>query len=56
MLLSCASFHPGSDSSINIAGFCDKTINAKMQQALATERTSMDQANQQWGEIDQATS
>ena len=52
VLLSCASFHPGSDSSINISGFCDKTINAKMQQALATERTSMDQANQMWGQID----
>jgi peptide/nickel transport system substrate-binding protein len=25
-----------------------------MQQALATERTNMDQANQQWGKIDQA--
>jgi peptide/nickel transport system substrate-binding protein len=53
VLLSCASFHPGSDSSINIAGFCDKSINAKMQQALATERTSMDKANQMWGQIDQ---
>ncbi|HEY2273350.1 MAG TPA: ABC transporter substrate-binding protein [Jatrophihabitantaceae bacterium] len=54
VLLSCASFHPGSDSSINIAGFCDKPINNQMQQALATERTNMDQANQQWGKIDQA--
>jgi peptide/nickel transport system substrate-binding protein len=54
VLLSCASFRKGSDSSINIAGFCDKPINAQMQQALAAERTSMDQANQQWGKIDQA--
>ena len=25
----CASFRPGSDSSINIAGFCDKEIDAQ---------------------------
>ncbi len=54
VLLSCASFTPGSDSSINIAGFCDKKIDAQMQQALVTERTSMDEATKQWGEIDKA--
>jgi peptide/nickel transport system substrate-binding protein len=54
VLLSCASFHPGSDSSINIAGFCDKKIDAQMQQALAAERTSMDQANTLWGKVDQS--
>ena len=31
MLFGCASFHPGSDSSINISGFCDKEIDAQMQ-------------------------
>jgi peptide/nickel transport system substrate-binding protein len=56
VLLSCASFHEGSDSSINIAGFCDKKIDAQMQHALSTERTSMDKANQEWGQIDQAIS
>lgn len=54
VLLSCASFRPGSDTSINISGFCDKKIDAQMQQALATEQTSMDQANQLWGQVDQA--
>jgi peptide/nickel transport system substrate-binding protein len=54
VLLSCASFHPGSDSSINIAGFCDKSINAQMQRALAAERTSMTKANELWSKIDQA--
>jgi peptide/nickel transport system substrate-binding protein len=53
VLLSCASYHPGSDSSINIAGFCNKPIDAKMQQALATERISLTRANQDWGKIDQ---
>jgi peptide/nickel transport system substrate-binding protein len=54
VLLSCASFHPGSDSSINISGFCDKKINQQMQDALIAERTSMDQANVLWGKVDQA--
>ena len=54
VLLSCASFHPGSDSSINIAGFCDKGIDAQMDAALKTEQTSVTQANTMWGQIDQA--
>ena len=54
VLLGCGSFHPGSDSSINIAGFCDKTIDAQMQDALMTERTSMDDANKKWAEVDKA--
>ncbi len=54
VLLSCASFTPGSDSSINIAGFCDKTIDAQMKDALVTERTSMDEANAKWGAVDKA--
>ncbi|MCZ3388941.1 MAG: ABC transporter substrate-binding protein [Actinomycetia bacterium] len=54
VLLGCASFTPGSDSSINIAGFCDKTIQAQMDAALKTEQTSMDAANKQWAAVDQA--
>jgi peptide/nickel transport system substrate-binding protein len=54
VLLSCASYHPGSDSSINIAGFCDKGVDAQMQDALKTERTGMPAANQKWGQVDQA--
>jgi peptide/nickel transport system substrate-binding protein len=54
VLLSCASFHPGSDSSINISGFCDKKVDGQMQQALAAERSSMDQANTLWGKVDQS--
>ncbi len=52
VLLSCASFRKGSDSSINIAGFCNKSIDAKMQQALITERTDTTAANAQWGAVD----
>jgi len=54
VLLSCGSFHPGSDSSINIAGFCDKDIDAQMAQALTLEQSNMDDANRKWGEIDHA--
>lgn len=54
VLESCASFTPGSDSSVNIAGFCNKPIDAQMQDALVTERTSMDDANKKWAQIDRA--
>ncbi|WP_405641128.1 ABC transporter substrate-binding protein [Streptomyces sp. NBC_00019] len=54
VLLSCASYHPGSDSSINISGFCDKGIDAKMQTALKTAQTDPQGADKQWGAIDQA--
>ena len=54
VLLSCASFTPGSDSSINIAGFCNKQIDTQMQDALVTERTSMDEANKKWAQVDNA--
>jgi peptide/nickel transport system substrate-binding protein len=54
VLLSCASYHPGSDSSINISGFCDKGVDAQMQDALKTEQIGMPAANQKWGQVDQA--
>jgi peptide/nickel transport system substrate-binding protein len=54
VLLGCGSFTPGSDSSINIAGFCDPAIDAQMQEALAKEQTSMDEANDLWAEVDKA--
>jgi peptide/nickel transport system substrate-binding protein len=54
VLLSCASFRPGSDSSINIAGFCDKDIDAQMQAALSLAQTNPGQANQKWSDVDKA--
>jgi peptide/nickel transport system substrate-binding protein len=54
VLLSCASYRPGSDSSINIAGFCDKGIDATITAALKLGETNQTQANQQWGNIDKA--
>jgi peptide/nickel transport system substrate-binding protein len=54
ILFGCESFHPGSDSSINIAGFCDKKINDRMKKALALGVTNEDAANAQWAQIDRA--
>ncbi len=54
VLESCASFTPGSDSSINIAGFCDKGIDTQMKDARVAERTSLDDANKKWAQVDKA--
>ena len=54
ILFGCSSFTPGSDSSINIAGFCDTEIQAKMDAALALGVTDPDAANVMWSEIDKA--
>src|SRR6266478_4688762 len=52
VLFGCDSFHPGSDSSVNIAGFCDKAIDAKMKDASATGITDDAAANKKWAQID----
>jgi len=52
ILFGCSSFTEGSDSSINIAGFCDKEIDAKMQAALALGVTDPAAANKEWAVID----
>jgi peptide/nickel transport system substrate-binding protein len=54
ILFGCSSFTEGSDSSVNIAGFCDKDIDAKMQAALALGVTDPAAANKMWAEIDKA--
>ena len=54
ILFGCASFTPGSDSSINIAGFCDKDIQARMDEALLLGVTDPEAANLMWAEIDRA--
>jgi peptide/nickel transport system substrate-binding protein len=53
VLLSCASFVPGSDSSINIAGYCNKSIDAQMNAASNEQLTDPSAADAQWGKIDQ---
>jgi peptide/nickel transport system substrate-binding protein len=52
VLLGCGTFHPGSDNSPNIAGFCDKTIQDKMNAALALGVTDPAAANKEWAVID----
>jgi peptide/nickel transport system substrate-binding protein len=52
VLFGCGSFHPGSDSSINISEFCDPRIDAEMHQAMATQVTDPAAANRMWTKID----
>jgi peptide/nickel transport system substrate-binding protein len=52
ILLGCGSFHPNSNSSPNIAEFCDKGIQAKMDQAGKTGITDPAAANKQWAQVD----
>lgn len=52
VLLSCGSFHPGSDASINISGFCDKTINDQIQKNLTLSITNTEAANKEWAQLD----
>lgn len=52
ILFGCASFREGSDASINISGFCDKDIDAKMQKALDLGVTDQVAADKMWAEID----
>lgn len=53
VLLGCASFTPNSDSSINMAGYCNKALDAKMAKAKILGTTDAAAANKMWGEIDQ---
>jgi len=53
VLLSCGAFHPGSDASINISGFCDKGIDAQINKNLITAVTDQKAANAEWAKLDQ---
>jgi peptide/nickel transport system substrate-binding protein len=52
VLLACASFHPGSDASINIPGICDPELDAQMARALDQALTDEKAANALWAAID----
>ena len=52
VLFGCSSFTEGSDSSINIAGFCDKDVETKMKDAFALAATDPVAANKIWTEVD----
>jgi peptide/nickel transport system substrate-binding protein len=53
VLFGCPGFHPHSDASPNISGFCDKSIQAEMDAALTLGETDPTSANVQWAKIDQ---
>jgi peptide/nickel transport system substrate-binding protein len=52
VLFGCSSFTEGSDSSINIAGFCDEAVEAKAKEAFALSATDREGANKIWSEVD----
>lgn len=54
VLFGCDTFHPGSDSSVNISGFCDKNIQAMMQHAMTTSLTDKAAAATEWTAVDKA--
>jgi peptide/nickel transport system substrate-binding protein len=52
VLLGCGSIHKNSDASPNIAAFCDKSIQAKMDQAESIEATNPSGAAALWTQVD----
>jgi peptide/nickel transport system substrate-binding protein len=52
ILLGCKSIHPNSNSSPNIAQFCDKKIQAKMDKAGKTGITDPAAGNKIWAQVD----
>jgi peptide/nickel transport system substrate-binding protein len=52
ILLGCGSFHPNSNSSPNIAEFCHKGIQAKMDHAGLVGLTDPKAANDLWAQVD----
>jgi peptide/nickel transport system substrate-binding protein len=52
ILLGCNSFHPNSNSSPNIAGFCDEQIQADMDRAGTTGITDPAAGDKIWAQVD----
>ena len=52
ILLGCGSIHPNSNSSPNIAEFCDKGIQANMEKASRLGITDPASADQLWAQVD----
>jgi peptide/nickel transport system substrate-binding protein len=55
VLLGCGSIHPNSDASPNIAEFCDKGIQAKMDHAGVVGLTDPNASNDLWAQVDKDT-
>src|SRR5215813_3518537 len=54
VLLGCGNIHPNSDASPNIAAFCDKSIQSKIDQAEAMGATNPNGAAALWTQVDHA--
>ena len=54
VLYGCDSFHPGSDSSPNIPGYCDKKVDADIKAAEAKAVTDLPAASKLWAQVDRA--
>jgi YVTN family beta-propeller protein len=52
VLLSCGAFRTASPANNNRAGFCDRNINAEIQQARRLQVTNPPSANKLWGQIE----
>jgi YVTN family beta-propeller protein len=52
VLLTCKSFRPGTGSQVNIAEFCDHSIDAKIKRALALQANDPAGAGPLWADID----
>ncbi len=52
IFFACGAFHPGSDSSLNFSGFCNKDLDARMQAADAESVIDRARGNAMWAAID----
>jgi len=55
VLFGCDSFTPGSDSSVNMSGFCDKSLDNRMKAAMQLAVTDAEAAVLEWQKIDRDT-
>ena len=53
-LFSCESFHPHSDNSPNMSGFCSPTIDRMMNNALSQTLNNRAESNRLWAKVDRA--
>ena len=52
VLFGCGSFHPGSDSSPNVSGYCDKAVDADIKAAEAKAVEDLSGASKLWAKVD----
>ncbi len=52
IFFSCGAFHPGSDSSLNFSGYCNKDLDARMKAADTMSVVDRARGNAMWAAID----